>query len=208
MTRTHRFSIATITSIVALASAGGAGAQTPQVSLGLQAGPIATEIDSNALARQVSGAVDQTIAGAQRELRSAEARLRSAERNAQRQVQRLRNRVRALRRQLRRAIRAYQEEAIRTALAAAGGAYVVVDRAGRVLDQSGGIRIDHVGTGTYQVFWSTSRTDCMDLVASAPVSARLIGPLQVTMLGSDHLQVLVYGTSGLRNGGFFLAVSC
>jgi hypothetical protein len=99
----------------------------------------------------------------------------------------LRAQARKLRRQATALAASVQQQAIAQASAAADGTYLVVNAAGTVVAQSGGITVTPTGVGTYDVSFDPSANPCFS--------------------SSSDSQLTVTGPNGPVNGGFFLAAA-
>ena len=233
----NRIPFAAAVATVALLTGAGSASALPSVSVGVQTGQVATEVSSDDLTNTISTGVSSQLASTQRKLRSAESRLKATRRRIQRlqrrlqsradaevrgtsararsQLRALRRKARTLRRQVlslrRKAVKQalrLQEEAIGQAKASTGGAWLVVSRSGRIVDQSGGIRVDHSDTGTYVVAYDVRRNSCLGLAAAGPAPTSIFGTVRFSRSGPGSFTVNVSGPSGLRNGGFYLAAAC
>jgi hypothetical protein len=238
----HRVTAAAIASVALLAGATGAGADTPSATVDVQAGPLATTVDSESIRQEAGQRVDSTqrqlqqllaeagdrLDQAQQQLRATQQRLsielyrtrqrangevdqtsrraRSEIRVLRQRVIRLQARVRRLRGRVSSLTASLQRQAIQRASSAIGGAWVLADRAGNVLNQSGGVQVIHNGTGNYSVKFDTSRSGCANLSSSGPTAAT--SGIRVSPSGAGSFEVRVSQAGRPRNGGFYLAVSC
>src|SRR3954454_5690369 len=173
----HRSSLAAATATLALlGGAAGASAQaTPPPPL-VQAGALSasTTVELGGLAVQT----DPQLAAA----------LDNARLTTRARVRSLRSRARRLRQRARRAAARVRDTAISQAQGSANGAWLVVSGSGAVVDQSGGMTVSQVGTGTYSVSFSSGAATCI-----AP---------------GGSMQVQLSGPNGPVDGGFFLAAAC
>jgi hypothetical protein len=226
-----------VAALALLAGASSASADLPSVNLNLKTGALSSEIDSDALRGQVSnqvagqlGKVGQELRSTQRKLRRSVTRLRSIERRlnsgvrsmsaktrsdlatAKRRTQR---RIRVLRakadqlssRALRQARKA-QRQAISQAKSTTNGIWLVVNRSGKVLDQSGGIAVSRQGYNGYYVSWSTSRSNCLQFAAGGSGSSPLGSSVSLSPASVGSLLVQVTGSTGSRGSGFYLTAAC
>src|SRR3954467_8012115 len=113
------------------------------------------------------------------------AALDNARSTTQARVRSLGSRVRGLRRRARRAAARGRDHAISQAQGSANGAWLVVSGSGAVVDQSGGMTVSQVGTGTYAVSFGSGTATCI--------------------AQSGSMQVQLSGPTGPVDGGFFLA---
>jgi hypothetical protein len=235
----HRFNlhrtvaIAAVASLALLAGATSASAKLPSLQIDLQAGPLATDVQSDAVQDRLNqlvggelGKVQRRLSSTQQRLRRSKSQLRSIERKlgsqaksttgkarsklnrakgrAVSKVRSLRRQVKRLSRRTQRLARQAQSRAIARARSAVNGAYVVVSRSGEVLDQSGGITVSQAGAGAYRVAWDMSRPSCFDLVGAGSASSPVPATVVVTPAGAGSLLV----TTGLAQTGFYLTAVC
>jgi hypothetical protein len=99
----------------------------------------------------------------------------------------LQTQVTSLRRQATRLALKLQAQAIAQARATGDSVWLVVDGAGKIVAQSGGMAVSHIGTGAYKLTSESGGLICASLGASADV----------------HLS----GPSGPADGGWFLTAS-
>ena len=207
------------------------------ISANVRVGQNAAEVDSDALTRSVSKAISYELASTQRKLKRTQKRLDATRRRALRlqrqlrarangevratpgririQLRSARSRIDSLRAQVRK-LRSkavglglrLEKQAIDEARASANGAWLVVDRTGRILDQSGGMSVEREGTGTYNVGYDVRRSPCLGLLASGPAPSSIFGTVRISPASADSLSVSVSGPRGPRDGGFYFAATC
>ena len=228
----HRIpATAAVASVALLAGAGSASAVSPpSLSVSVQTDQIATEVSSDAVLRTAADTASSQLASTQRKLRRVQRRLYRTQRRIHRlqtslrsrasyevrsQLRSLRRRVTSLRRQARRLrgravaqAMTIQDQAIAKARSAQNGAWLVVNRTGRVFDQSGGIEVSHEGTGEYYVGFDVNRSPCLGAAASGPAPSSIFGTVRIKPTDAGGFLVYVSGPGGPRNGGFYLAATC
>jgi TolA-binding protein len=206
--------VAAVASLALLAGAGSASAGLPTIQVDVQAGPLASSFNSSAVLTKANtvatgelGKVQRQLKATQERLRSTRNRLRSLEgqarARAQEKVRDLRNRARSLSHRAVRIARKTQQDAIDRARSAVNGAYVVVNRAGAILDQSGGISVSRSGAGDWLVAWDLRRPSCFDF-AMVGSPTLLPGVVAVGPSGAGSLGV----TTGPSYTGFYLTAAC
>ena len=228
----NRFSIGLIaTCVAALASpVAGAAAEVPSVGADVHAGQIGTGVESEQVRSETDAQVDSTTATAQRSLANTQAKLRDTQNRLRRVERQLRTELSTTKAKADGEVANRRRSALRTATrlqsqvrqlridvmrisivlarSTADGAWVVVNRSGDVLNQSGGASVTREGRGWYTVQFDTSRTGCANVSSSNPAPAGSDGGVRVSSDGSGVFSVRVSDSSGPRNGGFFLALSC
>lgn len=232
----NRFSITLLAGcLTALAGPAVAGAaETPSAGAQVHVGQIGAGLESEQVRSETNARVERTqessVAAAQRTLTNAQRKLRETESGLRRLRRQLRGELSVQQARLYRNVATRRKAALQTvakletdarrlrirvmqasitlARSTANGAWVAVDRSGNVLNQSGGVNVNHNGRGRYTVQFDTNRNGCANVAGSNPSPSGNSGSIRVTPLGQGSFSVLVYDSGRRRNGGFFMALSC
>lgn len=228
---TNRFTIALVAGCAAALAGPASGfAQTPSAGADVQVGQIEAGLESEDVRQTTTAQAERSVSDAQRTLATAQSKLRTTERQIRALESQLRNDLSARKAQIDRDVAARRQAALKTlkdlraranrlsvqvmrssitiATATARGAWVVVNRSGDVLNQSGGATVNRSGRGWYTVEFDTNRDGCASVASSNPSPAGTSGGVRVTPIGDGSFSVRVTESSVRRGGGFFLALTC
>ena len=234
MYRNHhnRFTIALVAGCAAaLAGTGVAGAaDVPSVGADVHVGQIEAGLESEDVRNETNARAQRSVADAQRTLATAQDKLRTTERRIRLLERQLRSDLSARKAQIDREVATRRQAALRSlnelraranrlgvqvmrasirlATATAEGGWVVVNRSGNVLNQSGGVSVNREGRGWYTVQFNTNRDGCASVASSNPSPSGTSGGVRVTPLGNGGFSVRMTESSARRGGGFFLALTC
>jgi hypothetical protein len=168
------------------------GETSAQAGASVQFGEGDAHANGNAQSGRIDVQMSARLAAAQEKLSATWGQLiaavESGRSTATARVRALRKRVRTLQRQTTKLAARIRQRAIAHAHAAADGAWLVVNGAGMVIDQSGGMEVSHVGTGTYDVSFDGDAAACL------------------SMSGQGRVQITA--PTGPLDGGFYLAAAC
>jgi TolA-binding protein len=233
MYRNHhnRFMIALVAGCAAALAGPASGvAQTPSTSADVQVGQIQAGLDSEDVRQKTNAQAERSIADARRTLADAQSKLRTTESQIRQLERQLRNDLSARRARINRDVATRRQAALKTvselkyranrlstqvmrasitlATATAEGGWVIVNRSGDVLNQSGGASVNRNGRGWYTVKFNTNRNGCASVASSNPSPSGTSGGIRVTPLGDGSFSVRMTESSVRRGGGFFLALTC
>jgi hypothetical protein len=228
----NRFSIGLVAicaaALVGPAAAG--AAEVPSAGADVHVGQIEAGLESEDVRSETNAKAESTVASAQRTLATAQSKLRTTERRILGLERQLRSDLSARKAKISRDVATQRQAALRSlnelkarasrlstqvlrasitlATATAEGGWVVVNRSGNVINQSGGASVNRNGRGWYTVQFNTNRNGCASVASSNPSPAGSSGGVRVTPLGNGRFSVRVTDSSVRRGGGFFLALTC
>lgn len=86
--------------------------------------------------------------------------------------------------------------------------FVLVSRSGRILAQSGGISATHPATGAYSFVWDMKPGGCSTFGVDGAMARRRVGDLAISSPRTGRINVLRRVRGQLRDGAFYLLLSC